>query len=153
MEKAMAPHFSILAWKIPWTEEPARLQSMGLLGVGHDWVTSLSLSTFMHGRRIGNPLQCSCLENPRDWEAWWAAIYGVAQSQTRLTWLSSSSISETWFFSIYLPMKNEVSAVTLFVYPIHWTHHKKCQARWVISWNQDRWEKHLQTQIMQMIPL
>ena len=42
-EKAMAPHSSALAWKIPWTEEPGRLQSMGLLGVGHDRATSLSL--------------------------------------------------------------------------------------------------------------
>ena len=40
------------------------------------------------GEGNGNPLQCSCLENPRDWGAWWAAIYGVAQSQTRLKWLS-----------------------------------------------------------------
>ena len=42
----MAPHSSTLAWKIPWTEEPGRLQSMGLQRVGHDWVTSLSLFTF-----------------------------------------------------------------------------------------------------------
>ena len=42
-EKAMAPHSSTLAWKIPWTEEPGRLQSMGSLRVGHDWATSLSL--------------------------------------------------------------------------------------------------------------
>ena len=41
----------------------------------------------------GNPLQCSCLENPRDGAAWWAAVYGVAQSRTRLKWLSSSSSS------------------------------------------------------------
>ena len=41
----------------------------------------------------GNPLQCSCLENPRDGGPWWAAVYGVAQSQTQLTWLSSSSSS------------------------------------------------------------
>ena len=46
-EKAMAPHSSTLAWKIPRTEEPGRLQSMGLLRVGHDWVASLSLFTFM----------------------------------------------------------------------------------------------------------
>ena len=50
-EKAMAPHSSTLAWKIPWTEEPGRLQSMGSWRVGHDWVTSLSLFTFMHWRR------------------------------------------------------------------------------------------------------
>jgi len=43
------------------------------------------------GEGNGNPLQCSCLENPRDRGAWWAAVYGVAQSQTRLMWLSSSS--------------------------------------------------------------
>ena len=46
-EKAMAPHSSTLAWKIPWTEEPGRLRSMGLLRVGHDWATSFSLFTFM----------------------------------------------------------------------------------------------------------
>ena len=61
----MAPHSSTLAWKTPWKEEPGRLQSMGLLGVRHNWATSLSLFTFMHWRRNGNPLQCSCLENPR----------------------------------------------------------------------------------------
>ena len=54
-EKAMAPHSSTLAWKLPWTEEPGRLQSMGLLRVGHDWVTSLSLFTFMHWRRTWQP--------------------------------------------------------------------------------------------------
>ena len=89
LEKAMAPHSSTLAWKIPWTEEPGRLQSMGSLGVGHDWATSLSLSCIGEGN--GNPLQCSCLENPRDGGAWWAAVYGVTQSRTQLTWLSSSS--------------------------------------------------------------
>ena len=135
----MAPHSSTLAWKIPWTEEPGGLQSMGSLGVGHDCATSLSLFTFMHWRKKwqptpvflpgkshgqrspvgcspwghcesdmtehlrfhfslscitegnGSPLQCSCLENPRDSGAWWAAVYGVAQSQTRLKQLSSSS--------------------------------------------------------------
>ena len=83
----MAPHSSTLAWKIPWTEESGRLQSMGSLRVGHDWATSLSCL----GEGNGNPLQCSCLENPRDGGAWWAAIYGVTQSWTRLKWLSSST--------------------------------------------------------------
>ena len=135
----MATHSSTLAWKIPWAEEPGRLQSMGSLRVGHNSATSLSLFTFMHRRRQwhptpvplpgkshgrrslvgcspwghkesdmterlhfhfslpcigegnGNPLQCSCLENPRDGGAWWAAVYGVAQSQTRLKRRSSSS--------------------------------------------------------------
>ena len=135
----MATHCSTLAWQIPWTEKPGRLQSMGSLEARHNWVTSFSLFTFMHWRRKwqptpvflpgesqgqgtlvggwlrgrtesdtterlhfhfslsctgegnGNPLQCSCLENPRDGEAWWAAISGVGQSRTRLKWLSSSS--------------------------------------------------------------
>ena len=46
------------------------------------------------GEGNGNPLQCSCLENPRDGEAWWAAVYGAAQSQTQLKWLSCSSSSQ-----------------------------------------------------------
>ena len=54
-EKAMAPHSSTLAWKIPWTEEPGGLQSMGSLRVRHDWETSLSLFTFMHWRRKWQP--------------------------------------------------------------------------------------------------
>ena len=54
-EKAMAPHSSTLAWKIPWTEEPGRLQSMGSRRVGHDWATSLSLFTFMRWRRKWQP--------------------------------------------------------------------------------------------------
>ena len=55
MEKAMATDSSTLAWKIPWTEEPGRLQSMGLRRVGHDCATSLSLFTFMHWRRKWQP--------------------------------------------------------------------------------------------------
>ena len=54
-EKAMAPHSSTLAWKIPWMEEPGGLQSMGSLRVGHDWAASLSLFTFMHWRRKWQP--------------------------------------------------------------------------------------------------
>ena len=55
MEKAMATHSSTLVWRIPWMEEPGRLQSMGSLRVGHDWATSLSLFTFMHWRRKWQP--------------------------------------------------------------------------------------------------
>ena len=51
----MAPHSNTLAWKISWTEEPGRLQSMGLLRVRHDWATWLSLFTFMHWRRKWQP--------------------------------------------------------------------------------------------------
>ena len=54
-KQAMAPHSNTLAWKIPWTEEPGGLQTMGLLGVRHDWENSLSLFTFMHWRRKWQP--------------------------------------------------------------------------------------------------
>ena len=85
----MAPHSSTLVWKIPQTEEPGGLQSMGLLRVGHDWAFHFHFSLSCIGEGNGNPLQCSCLENPRDRGAWWAAVYRVAQSRTRLKWLSS----------------------------------------------------------------
>ena len=80
-EKAMASHASTLSWTIPWMEEPSRLQSMGLLRAGHDWTRlhfHFSLSCIGEGN--GNPLQCSCMETPRDGGAWWAAVYGVAES-------------------------------------------------------------------------
>ena len=53
--KAMAPHSSTLTWKIPWVEDPGRLQSMGSLRVGHDWATLLSLFTFIHWRTKWQP--------------------------------------------------------------------------------------------------
>ena len=90
----MAPHSSTLAWKIPLTEEPGRLQSMGSLRVGHDWLP-FHFSPSCIGEGNGDPFQCSCLENPRDGGAWWAAVYGVTQSRTRLKWLSSSSSSSS----------------------------------------------------------
>ena len=81
-EKAMAPHSSTLAWKrqrglvgcSPWgCEESDTTERLHF---------HFSLSCF--GEGTGNSLQCSCLENPRDEGAWWAAVYGVAQSRTRL---------------------------------------------------------------------
>ena len=110
LSNATAPHSSTLAWKFPGMEEPGGLQSMGSLRVGHDSMTSLSLFTFMHWKRKWHPLQCSCLENPRDGGAWWAAVYGVAQSQARLKRLSSSTssislcICSSSSLSIYLSM-------------------------------------------------
>ena len=90
----LATHSSVLAWRIPWMEKPGRLQSMESHRVGHDWSDLAAAATAVDiyiGEGNGNPLQCSCLENPRDGGAWWAAVYGVAQSRTRLKRLSSSS--------------------------------------------------------------
>ena len=91
LEKAMATHSSTLAWKIPWVDEPGRLQSMGSLRVGHDWATSLSLFTFMHWRRKWQPTPAFLPGGSQGWGSWWAAVYGVAQSRTQLKRLSSSS--------------------------------------------------------------
>ena len=92
-EKAMAPHSSTLAWQIPWTEEPGRLQPMGSLWVGHDWATSLSLFTFMHWRRKWQPTPVFLPGESQGRGSLVAAIDGVAQSRTQLKWLSSSSMS------------------------------------------------------------
>ena len=81
LEKEMATHSSTLAWRIPWMEKPGRLQSMASL---RDTTERLhfhfSLSCIGEGN--GNPLQCSCLENPRGGGAWWADVHGVTQSRT-----------------------------------------------------------------------
>ena len=83
LEKEMATHSGILAWRIPWTEEPGGLQSTGSLGVGQTERLPFLFPLSCIGERNGNPLQYSCLENPRDGGAWWAAVYGVSQSRIR----------------------------------------------------------------------
>ena len=108
-EKAMAPHSSTLAWKILWMEGPGRLQSMGSLGVEYDWATSLSLLTFMHWRRKWQPTPVFLPGDSQGRGAWWAAVYGVAQSWIRLKWLSSSSSSQphttaSLIYSFYWPL-------------------------------------------------
>ena len=81
----MTTYSSTLAWRIPWTEEPGRLQSMGSLESDTTERLHFHFSLSCIGEGNGNPLQCSCLENPRDGGAWWAALYGVAKSWTRLS--------------------------------------------------------------------
>ena len=87
VKKEMTTHFSSLSWRILWIEETGRLLFIRSHRVGHNW----SDLTCMHWRRKWQPTKYSCLENPRDGGAWWGAVYGVTQSQTRLKWLSSSS--------------------------------------------------------------
>ena len=86
----------------PMDKEPGRLQSMGSLGVRYDWATLLSLFTFMHWRRKWQPIPVSCLENSRDGGGWWAAVYGVTQSWTRLMRLRSSSGSQVSLDLLFL---------------------------------------------------
>ena len=87
----MATHSSILAWRIPWIEEPGGLQSMGSLGADMTERLHFHFSLSCIGERNGSPLQYSCLKNSRDGGAWWAAVSEVTQSWTQLRWLSSSS--------------------------------------------------------------
>ena len=93
--KAMATHSSILAWKIPWTEEPGGLQSMGSLRVGHNWMTSLSLFTFMHWKRKWQPTPVFLPGESQ-------GRGSLGQSQTRLKQLSSSSSSSSIYVGITL---------------------------------------------------
>ena len=113
LEKGMATHSSILAQRVLWTEEPNRLQSMGLQRVGQNWATKhfhfwaslmaqhvknspanagddkdvglLSGLERSPRKRNGNSLQYSCLENPTDRGAWKAIVHGVTKSWTRLS--------------------------------------------------------------------
>ena len=82
-EKAMATHSSTLAWKIPWTEEPGRLQSMGSWRIGHDWATSLSLFTFMHWSR---KWQATPMFLPGESQGGWSLVgcclWGLTESDT-----------------------------------------------------------------------
>ena len=95
---------AVSTWRRQWPPTPVLLP-----GKSHGWRSLVGCSPWGHkesdtterlhfhfslsciGEGNGNPLQCSCLENPRDGGAWWAAVCGVAQSRTRLKWLSSSS--------------------------------------------------------------
>ena len=96
--------FTFMPWRRKWQPTPVFLpgESQGqgsLVGCCLQSRTELDTAERLHfhfslsciGEGNGNPLQCSCLENPRDREAWWAAVYGVTQSRTWLKWLSSSS--------------------------------------------------------------
>ena len=78
----MAAHSSVLAWRIPGTAEPGRLQYTGSLRSDTTERLHFHFSLSYIGEGNGNPLQCSCLENPGDGGAWWAAIYGVAESDS-----------------------------------------------------------------------
>ena len=113
--------YSTFAWKIPRTEKPGRLQSMGSLESDTTEQLHFHFSLSCTGEGNGNLLQCSCLENPRDGGAWWAAVSGVAQighdwseaivsfcgrhygRQTESTWVTECfNHSHTHLFSFYL---------------------------------------------------
>ena len=78
----MASHSSTLAWKIPWAEQPVGYSPWGLEELDMTERLRFDFSLSCIGEGNGSLLHCSCLETPRDGEAWWAAIYGVAESYT-----------------------------------------------------------------------
>ena len=124
----MAPHSSTLAWKIPWTEEPGRLQSMGSLRVGHDWVTSLSLFTFMHWRRKWQPTPVSLPGESQGWRSLVGCrLWG--HTQTRLKRLSSSSSKH--------PYMHVLCNLEVIFLGIRWTVCLKWLAEYIT--NQNRW--------------
>ena len=127
-EKAMAPHSSTLAWKIPWTEEPGRLQFMGPLRVRHDWATSLSLFTFMHWRRKWHPTPVFLPgESPWTEESGGlqsigsqrSTVHGVTKSRTRLsdwTELKQRDTEHTGGISNFLEEISSLSHSVVFLY-------------------------------------
>ena len=131
----MAPHSNTLSWKIPSIEEPGRLQSMGSLGVDTTELLHFHFSLSCIGEGNGNPLPCSCLENPRDGEAWWAAVYGVAQSDTtdatkqqqqQYIYQRMEPISKT-LFGIYIA-EVFMQFQEDYIYDVHWnifSHHPR----------------------------
>ena len=80
LEKEMATHSSILAWRIPWTEEPGRLQFMGSQRVGHDWATSLSLSPFQRNQRLNCQYPLDQRKSKRVPEKYLLLLYWLCQS-------------------------------------------------------------------------
>ena len=127
-EKAMAPHSSTLAWKIPWMEEPGRLQSMGSLRVGHDWATSLSIFTFMRWRRKWQPTPVFLPGESQGRGSLVAAVHGVAQSRTRLKQLSSSNaslmcyriITVNYYLAIFIRVSYKLAYIFLSGWSFGW---------------------------------
>ena len=123
----MATHSSTLAWKIPWTEEPGGLQSLGSRRARHDWATSLSLFTFMHWRQKWQPTPVFLPGESQDGRVWWAAVYGVSQSRTRLKWLSSSNIPLSF-------QNNHTSERASWLSQINAGYHLQYRRLWFYPW-------------------
>jgi len=104
----MAPHCSTAAWKIPWTEEPGRLQSMGSLRVRHDWATSLSLFTFMHWRRKWQPIPVFLPGESQGWGRTESDTTEVTQQQQQLYLFKLISKGTTGFLKTIRFGKKEI---------------------------------------------
>ena len=115
----MAPHCSTLAWKIPWTEEPGRVPSMGSRRVGHDWATSFSLFTFMHWRRKWQPTP---LFLPGESQGW-GSLVGC-----RLWGHTESDMTEvTQHLQQHGDFQNFIANSLIFVFPFSHNLHQQQQ--------------------------
>ena len=124
----MAPHSSTLAWKIPWTEEPGRLQSMGSLGVGHGWATSLSLFTFTHWRRKWQPTPVFLpgeSQGPGSLVGW--RLWSRTESDD---WIDLAAAAAGWFPSCNSRYLSGFSQLVVF---IQYWHLFSLRSKW-ISW-------------------
>ena len=111
LKKAMAPHSSTLAWKIPWTAEPGGLQSMGSLRVGHNWVTSLSLFPFTHWRRKWRPTPVFL---PRESQGRGSLVgFHLWGHRVRQDWSDSSSSSSSNHMCISSQQKERERTITM----------------------------------------
>ena len=111
-----------LAWKIPWTEEPGRLQSMGSLRVAHDWATSFSLFTFMHWRRKWQPTPMFSPGESQGWGSLVGCRLWVTQSRTRLKWLSNLYLCD-FFHQLFSDYDNFIlSGISVYIFqiPLHY---------------------------------
>ena len=127
----MAPHSNTLAWKIPWAEEPDRLQSMGSRRVGHDWATSLSFFPFLHWRRKWQPTPVFLPgESQGQGSLVGCCLWGCTESDTtEATWQqqqhSSSTFNFFWgnsilFFIVAEPIYNPTNSVQISLFSISW---------------------------------
>ena len=127
-----------LNWKRQWHLTPILLEILQYSGKSHGWRSLVGCSPWgrwgsdttewLHfhfslsciGEGNGNPLQCSCLENPRDGGVWWAAVYGIAQSRTRLKQLSSSSSNPQLLVPMKCPHYTSTILMTILPYVQCW---------------------------------
>ena len=152
MEKAMAPHSSTLAWKIPWTEEPGGLQSMGSLRVAHDWATSLSLFTFLHWRRKWHEMEGNGMKTdlfPSCGHCWVFQICWHIECST-----STASSFRIWNSSTGIPSP-PLALFVVMLCKAHLTSHSRMSgSRWVIipSWLCWSWRSFLYSSYDLAIP-
>ena len=143
----MAPHSSTPAWKIPWTEEPGRLQSMGSLPVGYDWATSLSLFTFMHWRRKWQPTPVFLPGEPQGRESLvgchlWGHTIVWLQCRRRVghDWsdLAAAAAAGYLNYTVMIYSKSVGYLPCLNGFQLK----KECPARFH-SWNYQKWHSHI----------